>query len=163
MPIVPFASLPPDARLWVFAASRPLTEPEQATLLEAVDPWLAQWTAHGAPLTSGRVLREGRFLAIGVDQRTAGASGCSIDALYRVLGALERTLDTALLAGGRVFWRAADGTVQGGTREGFTAAARRGEVTGATPVFDTTVATPAALATAFERPAAASWHAQLLG
>jgi hypothetical protein len=162
MPLVPFDHLPDDARTWVFAASRALAPDEQTRLLADVDAWLAQWKAHGAPLTCGRTLREAQFLVIGVDQRTAGASGCSIDALYRTLGALEGVLGTALLAGGRVFWRAADGTVAGGSRGAFTSAASRGEVTPETPVFDTTVTTRAAYATAFERPAATSWHAQLL-
>jgi hypothetical protein len=162
MPIVAFHALPPDARVWVFAASRALTEDEQRQVTSVVDPWLSQWKAHGAPLTCGRTLHAGQFLVIGVDQRAAGASGCSIDALYRTLAALERTLGTALVAGGRVFWRQADGTVQAGARHDFSAAAARGEVTRETPVFDTTVTTHADFAEAFERPASATWHAQLL-
>lgn len=162
MPLVPFASLPPDARVWVFAASRALDDDEATRLLAPVDAYLAQWKAHGAPLTVGRDWRDARFLAVGVDQHTAGASGCSIDALYRTLQQLEGTLGTSLVAGGRVFWRGGDGIVQGGTRDAFAAAAARGEITRETPVFDTTVATVARYAEAFECPAAGSWHAQLL-
>lgn len=162
MPIVAFSELPADARLWVFGASRALDADEQARLLAAVDAWLGQWKAHGTPLTSARLLREGQFLVIGVDEAAAGASGCSIDALYRTLAEQERVLGTPLVAGGRVFWRGPDGRVHAGDRAAFTAAAARGEVSRDTPVFDPTVMTRAAFDAAFERPAAAGWHAQLL-
>lgn len=162
MPLVAFDTLPADARVWVFAASRPLDATEASALLAPVDAYLATWKAHGAPLTVARDLREHRFLVIGVDQRTAGASGCSIDALYRTLQQVEGVLGTALVAGGRVFWRARDGAVHGGTRAEFSAAAVRGDVTPATPVFDTNVSTVAALDGTFERAAADSWHRQLL-
>lgn len=162
MPLVPFASLPPDARVWVFAASRPLTDDEAAGLLAPVDAYLAQWKAHGDPLTVGREWRDARFLVVGVDQRAAGASGCSIDALYRTLQQLEGPLGTSLVAGGRVFWRASDGSVQGGTRDTFAAAAARGEVTRTTIVFDTNVVSAAQYAEGFVRAAGESWHAHLL-
>lgn len=162
MPIVPFHALPADARVWVFAASRPLTDAEQRQLLEPVDAYLWQWKAHGAPLTCARELRDARFLAIGVDEAAAGASGCSVDALYRQLQQLERTLGTPLVQGGRVFWRTAEGTVHAGTRADFTEASARGSITPETPVFDTTVTTHAAWASSFELPVRAAWHAQLL-
>lgn len=162
MPLVPFASLPDHARCWVFAADRPLDAAESAILLSAVDAYLAQWKAHGAPLTVAREFRDGRFLAVAADERAAGASGCSIDGLYRALQGLERTLGTALVTGGRVFWRAADGSVAGGPRSAFTAAGATGAVTPGTPVFDTTVGTAAAWRTAFERPAADTWAGALL-
>src|SRR4051812_43908654 len=102
MPRVPFDSLPSDARVWVFGAASELTPTASDRLLGAVDDFLAQWNAHGSPLASGRELRDNRFLAIGVDQSTEGASGCSIDGLFRTLARLEPELGTSLLGGGRV-------------------------------------------------------------
>jgi len=67
MPIVPFASLPDSARVWVFASDQPLTGAAADTLLAAVDGFLAAWRAHGLPLRCARDWRDGRFLAIGVD------------------------------------------------------------------------------------------------
>lgn len=161
MPTVAFDSLPDDARAWVFGAGDPLDDAQAARLLQAVDLALSQWTAHGVPLTCARDWREGRFLAIGVDQRDAGASGCSIDALFRTLQQLERTLGTSLVAGGRVFYRDAAGAVQCVDRATYAGLARGGAVGEATPVFDTTVTTAGDYRVRFERPAATSWHAQL--
>jgi hypothetical protein len=162
MPIVAFESLPDDARAWVFGASRSMTPSEAETLLAPVDAYLAQWKAHGAPLTVGRQWSDARFLTVAVDQSTAGASGCSIDGLFRELVAVQHRIGVELVGGGRVFWRAADGTVHGGTRDEFAAAAGEGSIQPATPVFDTTVTTLGGWRARFERPAAVSWHAQLL-
>lgn len=159
---VPFDSLPGDARLWVFAAADPLDPAAEEALLEAVDAFLVGWTAHGAPLRSGRSWRDGRFLGVAVDQSTAGASGCSIDGLFRSLRALEPRLGTSLVAAGRVYWRDRDGRVRAGDRAALKAAAAAGAVDAATPVFDTTVTTAADWRSRFERPLAESWHARVV-
>ena len=78
MPCVPFEQLPDDARVWVFGAAAPIDDVDSRKLLAAVDTFLVQWKAHGHPLTCGRDWRDDRFLAIGGDQRTEGASGCSM-------------------------------------------------------------------------------------
>ncbi len=161
MPLIAFDSLPDDARVWVFGSSRALAPDERTRLLEEVDRYLGAWKAHGAPLTVGRQLLHDRFLVIGVDQSTAGASGCSIDGLYRTLHHLEAALHTVLLAGGRVFWR--DGErIATGDRAAFTQHAAAGAVSADTRVFDLTVTTAEAFRATFERPACATWHAQLL-
>lgn len=162
MPAVPFASLPDDARLWVFASSAPLHAGAADRLLDAADRFVEGWAAHGAPLRAARDWRDAHFLAIAVDQSTVGASGCSVDGLFRALQGLQPALGTVLVGGGRVFWRARDGAVRVGDRASFVAAAAGGEVGGDTPVFDTSVTTAGEWRARFERPARESWHATLL-
>lgn len=162
MPAVPFDSLPGDARLWVFAAADPLDDDGETELLVAVDAFLDGWAAHGAPLRAGRDWRDRRFLAVAVDQSTAGASGCSIDGLFRSLRAIEPALGTSLLTAGRVYWRDADGMVRSGDRPALRTAAANGAVGPATRVFDTTVTTAADWRAHFERPLAESWHARVV-
>ena len=132
MPLVPIESLADDARTWVFGATPALDPSAAGRLLEDVDAYLSQWKAHGEPLTVARALMASRFLVVAVDQHTAGASGCSIDGLFRALQGAEHGYGVSLVAGGRVFWRASDGGIEGGPR------------------------------VAFEKPARASWHAKLL-
>ncbi len=162
MPLVDLDTLPDDARTWVFGATPALDGSAAERLLADVDAHLVDWKAHGEPLTVARTLVEGRFLVVAVDQRTAGASGCSIDGLFRALQRAESGYGVSLVAGGRVFWRDTNGVVQGGGRDVFREDAARGAVTRDSLVFDTTVNTLGALRREFERPAARSWHAQLL-
>lgn len=163
MPAVHFHQLPDQARVWVFASDRPLQGPDAQTLLDAVDAFLAQWKAHGAPLRSAREWRDDRFLAIGVDPTAEQASGCSIDGLFRGLRELEQRLGTALVAGGRVFYRGADGAPQLASRKELPALGDRGSITPDTPVFDTSVTSAADWRTRFERPARDSWVGGALG
>jgi hypothetical protein len=162
MPRVSFEELPDDARVWVFGAAEALTAPASRQLLDAVDDFLDHWNAHGSPLVCAREWRDDRFLAIGVDQSTAGASGCSIDGLFRALQRLEPELGTTLLGAGRVYYRDADGCIHAGTRPGFSQLARDGKVGAETAVFDTSITSAAAWREEFERPAKESWHARML-
>jgi hypothetical protein len=158
MPRISFASLPDSARLWVFAASRPLATAEQQALLDATDAFLDEWNAHKVPLDAARDLRHDRFLLVGVDEEAAGVSGCSIDSLVRTMKGLGQQLGVELVDHASVFYRA-DDQVRRVSRDDFADAAAQGAVTVDTTVFDNTVPTAGALRSgAWETPAARAWH-----
>jgi hypothetical protein len=162
MPLTSFDKLPDDARVWIFGAAAPVDDIDSAKLLAAVDAFLVQWKAHGHPLTSAREWRDERFLVIGVDQHTEGASGCSIDGLFRTLQDLEQAVGSSLVGGGLVFFRGPGDLVCALARDDFEALSRRGGADGTTPVFDTTITTAGDYRVRFERPASDSWHKSLL-
>lgn len=162
MPLVPFTTLPDDARVWVFGSAERLSAERAAEMLATVDRYLGQWAAHGAPLSSGRDWRDDRFLTIAVDQRTAGASGCSIDGLYRELRVLESRLGTALVPSGWVYYRSPAGRTEAVSRDEFARLAADGAVTAETTVFDPTVQSLGDWRSRFETRVAQSWHAALL-
>lgn len=162
MPIVKIEDMPNTARVWVFGSDHPLGAEQSAILLEEVDRFLAKWNAHGAPLTSARSWKHDLFLTIAVDQSTAGASGCSIDGLYRALKALEPRIGASLLTSGCVFFRDSDGTIACTPRDQFTALGAAGKVSAATQVFDPTVTSLGEWRARFELKAGESWHAGLL-
>jgi hypothetical protein len=97
-----------------------------------------------------------------VDQRTAGASGCSIDGLFRVLQGLEQTVGAKLVGGGRVFYRDGNGEVQSTDRNELKALADSGAITENSVVFDTSITDLGSIRDCFERPARKSWAAPLL-
>lgn len=160
MPTVNFDSLPDDARVWVFGSSKPLSESESALLLARVDEFLADWKAHGDPLTSGRMFSSERFLTIAVDQNSANASGCSLDGLFRSLRELEDQIGASLLDRSLVYYSDDAGT-HSVHRDEFSALAASGTVTGSTSVFDPTVTTLGEWRARFQSKAANSWHAGL--
>lgn len=158
MPRTDFQALPDDARIWVFAADEPLDAARTPELLARVDRFLEGWNAHGMPLTGARELVEERFLVVGVDERTAPPSGCSIDALHRSLLAFEEQHGIGLTDHGQVHYRDREGAVRRAPRPDFARMARAGEVDLDTVVFDATITRKIDLANRFELPAGEAWH-----
>lgn len=162
MPVIPFAELPATSRVWVFGAAAPIDDVDEKRLLAAVDAFLLTWAAHGHPLWCAREWRDERFLAIGVDTSREGASGCSIDGLFRTLKGLEAGIGTTLLDNSLVYYRDGAGFVHGLARDDFAHLGRTSAVNGETTVFDLSVVDATAYRETFERRANESWHAALL-
>lgn len=158
MPRINFDQLPDDARLWIFAAGRELAAAEQDRLLAEVDAFMAHWTAHDLPLQAARDMRYKRFLFIGVDERAAGVSGCSVDALVRQMKVLEQELGVELVNHGPVLFRLNE-TIDRVSRERFAELAVMGTVTPETTVFDNTLRRMADLRSGrWETMARSTWH-----
>ncbi len=160
MPRVDFDQLPDDARLWIFPADRALSEAEQARLLTEVDRFIGQWGAHDVALTAGRELRYDRFLFVAVDQRKAGASGCSIDALFRQTTALEQEIGIELVNHTPVMFRQGS-DIERVPRDQFAKLAAAGKVDFETTVFDNTLTRVGDIRGGrWETRLANSWHAR---
>lgn len=162
MPKVDFEGLPDSARVWVYGADRKIDEESEKELIGSVDEFLSGWRAHGAPLYSARDWSDGRFLTIAVDQEQEGASGCSIDGLFRTLKSMEPTLGAQLVPSGLVYFRGKDGNVQASSRDEFSAMSSRGDVDSDTEVFDLSVTTLGEWRGRFRSKAANSWHSALM-
>ena len=162
MPVVDIKDLPDSSRTWVFGSDRTLDSAQSMALMSAVDPFLQQWKAHGAELRVGRDWKQGRFLTVAVDQSTAGASGCSIDGLFRALKSLEPKLGASLVTSGLIFYCDQRGEVQSVNREQFASLGVDGKIGPSTRVFDPTVTTLGEWRARFELALKESWHARLV-
>ena len=153
---VPLEQLSDSAHIWIFGISPALDADQQAVLLREVDAFLDAWAAHNVPIRGARDLREGSFLIIAADEKRE-KSGCSIDRMFGTLRRLEQELGVSILDSPRVFLRE-DGHVRAVGRGEFREHARP-----ETLVFDVTAEELGAVRSgAWERPAAQSWHRQLL-
>jgi hypothetical protein len=158
MPQVPFEELPPDARLWIFPGSRRLSADEKARVLAEADAFIDQWAAHGVRLSAGREMRHDQFVLVGVDEKAAGVSGCSVDALVRRMQQLGQTFGVDLTDNAPVLYREGD-RVKRASRDEFSALAAAGKVTLDTRVFDNTITTVGDLSAGrWETRVADSWH-----
>ena len=162
MPITDFSSLPDSSRVWVYGADKPISSDAADKLLSATDAFLAQWKAHGVDLHSARDWTDDRFLTIAVDQEQEGASGCSIDVLFRTLKGLQSEIGAGLVTSGLVYFRDRSGEIRAVTRDEFGEIAAKGEVDGDTEVFDLSVTTLGEWRARFRSRAANSWHASLM-
>jgi len=152
-----------DGRCWIFPANRDISD-ELPVLSRTLDPFLQQWAAHGAPVQSEAALLHGHFLVIAEGLAGEASSGCSQDSLRQVIRDLEKSLQTQLMAGGRIYWMDGEGGVSTTDRKGFQAAYREGRVNPETLVFDTLIEKTADIRRdGFLKAAANSWHQKLFG
>lgn len=162
MSVVEIENLPDSSRTWVFGSDRTLDAAQTKALFAEVDPFLQQWKAHGNELRVARDWSYGRFLTVAVDQSTAGASGCSIDGLFRALKSLQPKLGASLVNSGLIFYRDENGVVQSVDRDRFTALGAEGRVGARTRVFDPTVTSLGEWRARFVLDLKDSWHARLI-
>jgi hypothetical protein len=155
--IVPFKSLPPESRVWVYPSNRPFNEAELNLLQEALAEFLSSWTAHNQSLEAGYDLPYNRFIVLGLNQEKVHASGCSIDASVRFIQRLEEQLGVVLLDKMNVTFKQSDYLAHKNL-EDFKKMAKNRSVSKSTIVFNNLVDTVEAYNKHWEVPAEESWH-----
>jgi hypothetical protein len=155
---VAFDHLPPQARVWIYQASRPLAEEEIMPLLPRLAAFADEWTSHGRQLAASAQLLHRQFLVIGLDEQVAGASGCSIDASVRFVQGLEQHLGVPLLEKSRMAFLT-NGELRLLTRRELREAIAAGQVQPDTLYFNTTVTTKGQLDDQWPAPAGQTWLA----
>jgi len=81
-----------DSKCWVYQSNRPFSSTEKEWLNEVVDRFVDQWAAHGNKLLAqGKVIGD-YHVVLGVDEKQAGASGCSIDSSVRFIKEIGQEL-----------------------------------------------------------------------
>ncbi|MFZ9505166.1 MAG: hypothetical protein ACO263_11425, partial [Cyclobacteriaceae bacterium] len=105
---LPFTEMPGHSRVWIYPANRQLTASEKVNASELLKAFCEQWSAHGHRLNASFRIDYDRFLVVAVDEKSAAASGCSIDAsvhaIQRIgnelkLDLFDRTLIPFLIGG----------------------------------------------------------------
>ena len=91
--LIPFDQLPSHSRVWIYQTNKLISSDEEKIISSVLSEFCAQWSAHGAPLTTSFKIELGHFIILSVDESTAGASGCSIDGSVRVLKELAQQLN----------------------------------------------------------------------
>ena len=154
--------LPDHARVWIYPANRALSPAEQDAANKAVQRFATQWTAHRRELSAFGDLYKSRFLRLAVDESSAGASGCSIDASVRFVQQLGAQLGVDWLDRRMVYTRSSDGELTARSVDAFAEAYAEGHIADNTTVVDTLVDSKAKFDVGFERPLVESWHARLV-
>lgn len=95
--ILDLIALDHSSKVWVYQAKDALTDEQTEGIREDLYAFLQQWTSHNNRLfTYGNVFHY-QFIAIFVDERYAGASGCSIDKSVHFIEALEQKYNISLM------------------------------------------------------------------
>ena len=92
---IPFDELPPQARIWIYQASRPLTAAEQAEIKPLLQAFATDWSSHGTNLQASAELLHDRFLVLANNEDATAASGCSIDKSANFVRELEQRFNVS--------------------------------------------------------------------
>jgi predicted HTH domain antitoxin len=159
--IVPFETLPENSRVWIYQASRGLSESEIAEIKQELTLFLDSWTAHGEGLKAGFELKYNRFIVIALDQELQSATGCSIDASVRFIQDLEKKYNIDLLDKMNVSFKQGPYVAYKPLKE-FKKMIKDRAVTEKTIVFNNLVANKGEYLDHWEVPASQSWHARFI-
>ena len=103
-----FHTLPEQARIWLYASEKALTQSQQDYILNIISEELKGWNAHKQPLTAGVTILENHFIVVALDESKNGASGCSIDTLQKTIQKIEKEFSISLMNRLNVFCKIED-------------------------------------------------------
>lgn len=158
---VPFELLPDHARVWVYQASRRLTDAEVEKVRSNQQAFCKQWEAHGQALHSSFKIEYNQFLIVGVDEGVHSASGCSIDGSVRILKGYHSELGVDFLDSSQVAFLL-NSEVKLFPRLELKSLFESGQLNGATRTFNNLVATKAEFEKHWEIPVEKSWLVKYL-
>lgn len=159
--LVDFNDLPDTSRIWVYQASRTLSDTELIEIKDSLESFLKDWTAHGSDLKAGFEIRYKRFIVIALDQRMTAASGCSIDASVHYIQSLEKKYNIDLLDKMNVSYKQGE-YIAYKTLIDFKKMVKQKAVSIKTIVFNNLVANKGEYKEFWEVPASESWHARFM-
>lgn len=153
---IPFDELPPHARLWIYQASRPLTETEQAEIKPVLQRFAKEWSSHGKDLEASATLLHSRFLVLASNESATSASGCSIDKSVHFVRELEQQLQVSFFDRTQLAFLK-EGQVEMVAMQELKSSVAAGEIDKNTLYFDTLIQQYGELQEAWPRPAGHSW------
>lgn len=149
-------NLPGNARVWVYGASRRLSDHELTLVKNQLEDFCADWAAHGAKLACGFNILYDQLIILAVDEQQAAASGCSIDSSVRVIREIDANLNIDLFNRLRAFV-VRENALQTFSTSEFKAALEANQINEDTGVIDPLVATLDQMNQEFIKPVAHTW------
>jgi hypothetical protein len=86
-----------DHKVWVFVASRIISEAEQLEILAVGKSFMQGWNAHGAEVKGNLDILINQVIVVKADQSYTQNSGCSIDKLTHFIKGIEQKFGFELL------------------------------------------------------------------
>lgn len=158
---VDYQKLPANARVWIYQSDREFNAKEMDFIQSKAIDFIEQWTRHGQDLKGSFTIKYNQFLVLAVDESFSNVSGCSIDASVHFVQELERVLNVDLMDKMNISFK--DGEhINIVKMSAFKEYAQQNKINEQTVVFNNMVATKNELETAWEIPAAQSWHKRFL-
>ena len=147
----------PQSKIWIYQSNRQFTAIEAQEIQQKLNAFTAHWKAHGHQLKAKAEIPYNFFIVFTVDQDTASATGCSIDASVKVIKEIETTYNVDLFDRFNMAYKI-DDDVHVLTKEDFETLITIKKIDGQTIVFNNLVQNLQEFQQKWEVPLADSWH-----
>ena len=153
--------LPDWSRVWIYQSNRPFTEREITVLKSHINAFTTDWTAHSQQLCATGDVLYNQFIVLAVDERQAGASGCSIDKSVNFIKSIENQYTVQLFE--RLTFAYLEGeSVKTAPSTDFKRLYTEGVLTDETLVFDNLINSVLDLKNTWLKPLNKSWHKRFI-
>ena len=157
-----FPNLPGDSDVWVYMASRFLSDKDSAELTSLLAQFASEWSSHGRKVDSGFEVIDKQLVVLGANIPGGDISGCGIDKSLQVLSDFSRTRDFQWVDSLSIVYRNSESELSVESRAGFRTRVASGEVTADTVVVDTSLRLlDSVRAGMLELKSADCWHGRL--
>ena len=153
----PMSEMPNHSKVWIYQSNRKFSEEEVKEIEQIMGKFVENWVAHATPLHASFEVKYDRFIVLAVDQDIHPASGCSIDALVRVIQEIEQKFKVDLLDKMNVTYKTGE-FITFKTLIEFKQLAKSKAVSANTIVFNNLVNDLEEYREYWEVPAEESWH-----
>lgn len=157
--LVNFDTLPLESRVWIYQSNRKFTDDEITEIEQAIQDFVANWSAHGTSLEASYLIKYSRFIIFAVNQEVQAATGCSIDSSVQFIQDLESKYQVDLLDKMNVTFKNGEFIAHKTLLE-FKKMAKDKAVSGSTIVFNNLINTIQEFNESWEIPAEESWHSR---
>jgi hypothetical protein len=153
-------SFSPQSKVWIYQSDRPFTEDEARSIQNTLNNFTSQWKAHGHQLQAKAEILYNLFIVFTVDEASASATGCSIDASVRVVKEIELDHGLDMFNRFNMAYKVDDQVIVN-NKEDFETLITIGKIGPKTIVFNNLVQTLGDFETKWEVPFEKSWHNKL--
>lgn len=157
--LVPFKDLSDSSKIWIYQASRELTDNETSLVKKKLEVFLSKWQSHGKDLIASYKIMYNQFIILAVDQEKTSYSGCSVDASVAVLKELEQDLQVDLFDKMKVTFKIGE-NINTVALSDFQKYIKEGKITQNTIVFNNLVQTKKEFENNWIVEAKDAWHAR---
>jgi len=157
-----FNKLAPHSRVWVFQANRFLSKDEEQKINSELSKFIPQWASHGNEIYGDFSIEKSLFIIVGADEKKSPTSGCSIDALTRVIKKLGEELKIDFFDRLTLSYVDSENKIQLLSMPEFKALMKKDQIRMSTMVFNNLIETKADLDTRWHTQLKNSWHKNLI-
>ncbi len=153
---IDFNTLGNDAKVWVYQANRAFSAEEKEKIATQLRSFTEQWDSHGRALRASFALPYNHFIVLAVYGEDA-ASGCSIDKSVRAIEQVQNATGISFLDRSQVAYKAQDSSVVLAPLSQIGKLIAQEIIQPDTIIFNNSISTFGAYATAWEVNAGDSW------